>query len=93
MQESRDLDLIEIKIGKPRFCDDAQSADEYCETHPLKTDIEKRPSEVRFTPESGHRETLLGCLLCAKSRHGEARLIDRLGARNGLIILAWHLLI
>jgi len=25
--------------------------------------------DVRFTPKSGHRNSLAGCLLCAKSRH------------------------
>jgi hypothetical protein len=36
-------------------------------------DIEGRPTNVRFTPKSGHRKTLLGCPLCAKSGHGTAR--------------------
>jgi hypothetical protein len=31
------------------------------------TDIQERPPDVRFNPESGHRETLLGCPLSANS--------------------------
>jgi hypothetical protein len=36
-------------------------------------DIEARPPHVRFTPESGHRETLLVCPLCAKRGHRPRR--------------------
>jgi hypothetical protein len=32
-----------------------------------KADSEARQSDVCFTPKSGHRETPLGCPLCAKS--------------------------
>src|SRR5262249_11596963 len=32
-------------------------------------DIAACPHHVRFTPESGHREILLGCPLCANSRY------------------------
>jgi hypothetical protein len=40
-----------------------------CGDHSVKNapDIEARPSNVRFAPESGHHETLKGCLLCAKA--------------------------
>src|SRR5262249_42109456 len=34
-----------------------------------KADIGAPPSNVRFTPESGHRNSVLECLLCAKSGH------------------------
>src|SRR5262249_2859539 len=33
------------------------------------TDIEASWGNVRFTPKSGHRLSLSGCLLCAKSGH------------------------
>jgi len=33
-----------------------------------KADINAALIDVRFTPKSGHCETLLGCPLCAKSR-------------------------
>ena len=33
-----------------------------------KADISACPIDVRFTPKSGHRETLLECPLCAKMR-------------------------
>ena len=33
------------------------------------TDIERCKVDVRFTPESGHRNAVVECLLCAKSRH------------------------
>jgi hypothetical protein len=32
-----------------------------------KADIEARPFDVRFTPESGHCRATIGCPLCAKS--------------------------
>jgi hypothetical protein len=34
-----------------------------------KADIGSRPINVRFTPESGHRNSVVECPLCAKSRH------------------------
>jgi hypothetical protein len=34
-----------------------------------KADIEAPSPDVRFTPKSGHREGVLGCLLRAISRH------------------------
>src|SRR6516164_7488954 len=33
-----------------------------------KADIGERPVNVRFTPNSGHSLSLLGCPLCAKTR-------------------------
>jgi hypothetical protein len=32
-----------------------------------KADISLTPDDVRFTPKSGHWNSLAGCLLCAKS--------------------------
>src|SRR6516164_4790350 len=40
-----------------------------------KADIEAPPSDVRFTPKSGHRVSGSGCPLCAKSRHSPGRLL------------------
>jgi len=54
----------------------------------LDVSLAARLSNVRFTSESRHQFSDLGCPLRAKSGHGEARLIDQLDARNGLIILA-----
>src|SRR5215471_9701046 len=34
-----------------------------------KADIAALPINVRFTPNSGHRNSIVRCLLCAKSRH------------------------
>src|SRR5690348_17338023 len=34
-----------------------------------KADIEERPSDVRFTPKSGHRLSLSPCPLCATFGH------------------------
>jgi hypothetical protein len=34
-----------------------------------KADIGARPIEVRFTPESGHWNSIEECPVCAKSRH------------------------
>src|SRR5262252_1780533 len=34
----------------------------------VKADIAECETNVRFTPKSGHRNSLAGCLLCAKSR-------------------------
>src|SRR6516165_8872517 len=34
-----------------------------------KADIAAPPTNVRFTPESGHRNSVVECPLCAKSRH------------------------
>jgi hypothetical protein len=34
-----------------------------------KADIGAHPINVRFTPKSGHWFRMLGCPLCAKSRH------------------------
>ena len=34
-----------------------------------KADIEATPSDVRFTPKSGHRLRPSGCPRCANSRH------------------------
>ena len=42
-----------------------------------KADIAALPTNVRFTPNSGHRNSVTACPLCAKSRHG-ASLFDRL---------------
>jgi len=35
-----------------------------------KADIEARPINVRFTPESGHRNSVVECPLCAKADIG-----------------------
>jgi hypothetical protein len=32
-------------------------------------DIEARPTDVRYSPKSGHWNSVLECPLCAKSRH------------------------
>jgi hypothetical protein len=37
-----------------------------------KADVDSRPFDVRFTPESGHSPTRSGCLLRANSGFGEA---------------------
>jgi hypothetical protein len=34
-----------------------------------KADIEVPPADVRFTPKSGHWNSVWECPLCAKSRH------------------------
>ena len=34
-----------------------------------KADIEAPPSDVRFTPKSGHGNSVVECPLCAKSGH------------------------
>jgi hypothetical protein len=34
-----------------------------------KADIGLPAIDIRYTPKSGHRETLLGCLLCANKRY------------------------
>ena len=34
-----------------------------------KADIAASPTNVRFTPKSGHQVSAFGGLLCAKSRH------------------------
>ena len=47
-----------------------------------KADVEARPSDVRFTPESGHSPTRSGCLLWAKTRHRPTvRVREGIGAR------------
>jgi len=38
-----------------------------------KADIGEGPTDVRFTPESGHRNSVVECPLCAKSRHSALR--------------------
>src|SRR5262249_5010170 len=38
-----------------------------------EADIGARPSDVRFTPKSGHWNSISKCPLCAKSRHSEER--------------------
>src|SRR6516165_427222 len=38
-----------------------------------KGDIQQCSTHVRFTPKSGHRNSLAGRLLCAKSRHSAVR--------------------
>ena len=38
-----------------------------------KADIEVLPLNVCFTPESGHRNSVMECPLCAKSRHSALR--------------------
>src|SRR5262245_37627603 len=45
-------------------------------------DIDRRLIHVRFTLESGHRETPLGCPLCARSGSGEPR--------GGSALLDWN---
>src|SRR6516164_8421479 len=40
-----------------------------------KADMTACLDDVRFTPKSGHRNSLAGCLLCAKSRHYDAELV------------------
>jgi len=42
-----------------------------------KADIEAPSPDVRFTPKSGHRETTLGCPLCARSGH-DTEMVDNL---------------
>ena len=37
-----------------------------------KADIRRALPDVRFTPESRHRLTELGCPLCAKSGHSRS---------------------
>src|SRR5262249_40309565 len=37
-----------------------------------KTDMAASLHDVRFTPESGHRNSVVECPLCAKSRHATA---------------------
>ena len=39
------------------------------------TDVAASLINVRFTPESGHRNSLAGCPLCAKSGHCDAKLV------------------
>ena len=34
-----------------------------------KADIQSKKYDVRFTPKSGHRNSVAECPLCAKSRH------------------------
>src|SRR5262249_41171150 len=54
-------------------------------------DIEAPPPDVRFTPKSRRRETLLGCPLCAKSRHsnhsGDVRERPSLGWSIGRVLV------
>jgi hypothetical protein len=38
-----------------------------------KADIGASPTNVRFTPKSGHRNSVVECPLCAKSRHSALR--------------------
>src|SRR6516162_4134481 len=38
-----------------------------------KADMATTQHNVRFTPKTGHRNSLAGCLLCAKSRHSTCR--------------------
>ena len=48
-----------------------------------EANIEGSPSDVRFTPKSGHRETPLGCPLCANSGHPRAWVALTLSANEG----------
>src|SRR6516164_8497808 len=34
-----------------------------------KVDVSECPADVRFTPKSGHRNSVMRCPLCAKSGH------------------------
>ena len=45
-------------------------------------DIGVGPRHVRFTPESGHRNSVVECPLCAKSRDMRCSLFDHLVGRG-----------
>ena len=54
-----------------------------------KADIAAPPTDVRFTPKSGHRNSAAQCPLCAKSGHRlefSRRLIDGTPSRDALIL-------
>ena len=61
-----------------------------------KADILGGLRDVRFTPESGHWNSVAKCPLCAKSRHGEAPQRRRFRrahirrARVRMCLLVWH---
>src|SRR6516225_2990366 len=56
-----------------------------------KADIGAPPINVRFTPKSGHRNSLTGCPLCATSGHMHCSNRDLLGEvlTNFCQQLAW----